>query len=355
MSKKTKTHIKNIVLTLIILSASFGISVLLLRVLDLSEHITTFFAVAVFFVSLVTDGYLYGAVSAIAGVIIINYAFTYPYFGIDFTVPENIFSAVIMLIISFLASTLTTRVKHWQALKSEGEKERMRANLLRAVSHDLRTPLTTIYGASSSIVDNYDKLNDEQKKQMLRGITEDSQWLICMVENLLSVTRIDSGNVKLIKEDIVLEELIDSSIIKFKKRYPTQTVDVDIPDEIVIVPMDSILIEQVIINILENTVHHAEGFTRIVLKVFVIDKKAIFEISDNGCGIPKDRLETVFTGYNDRQDEPSDTRQRNAGIGLSVCASIIKAHGGTITAENSKKGGAIIRFALDITEDADEQ
>ncbi|MBR5012168.1 MAG: PAS domain-containing sensor histidine kinase, partial [Clostridia bacterium] len=317
--------------------------------------VTTLFAFAVFIISLVTDGFGCGIVSAIASVVTINYAFTYPYFGMDFSVPESIFSAIVMLIISFLTSTFTTRLKNWQTLKVEGEKERMRANLLRAVSHDLRTPLTTIYGASSSVIDNYDKLNDEQKLQMVVGIKEDSEWLIRMVENLLSITRIDSGAVKLIKTPTVLEELIDSVILKFKKRYPEQQVDIDIPEELIVIPMDAILIEQVIVNILENAIHHAEGFTKISLRVFTVDGKAIFEITDNGCGIPPEKLDRIFKGYNDKDTDTTDTRPRNAGIGLSVCATIIKAHSGNISAENAKEGGATFRFSLMTEEVLNEQ
>lgn len=351
MSKKTKKYIKDSLLTLLIMASAFGLSILLQNVLDISEHVTTLFAFAVFLISLVTDGFLYGIVSTVVTVIAINYAFTYPYFDMDFSVPESVFSAIVMLTISLLTGIFTTKLKEWQAIKTEGEAERMRANLLRAVSHDLRTPLTTIYGASSSIIENYDKLNDTQKLQMAISIKDDSEWLIRMVENLLSVTRIDSGNVKLVKTPTVLEELIDSVIIKFKKRYPSYNVELDLPDELVLIPMDAILIEQVIINILENSVHHAKGFTKLYLRVLVIEGKAIFEISDNGCGIDNDKLSTIFSGYNGKTDGESDNQKRNVGIGLSVCASIIKAHGGSITAENAKEGGAIFRFALSIEEE----
>ena len=349
-----KKKIKDILLTLLIIIIAFSISILLQR-FDVWEQISTLFAFAVFLISLITDGYVYGIVSTVVSVLIINYAFTYPYFDMDFSAPASAVSAVIMLVISILTSAFTTKMKKWQEIKAEGEKERMRANLLRAVSHDLRTPLTTIYGASSSVVDNYDKLSDSQKLQMAVSIKEDSQWLIRMVENLLSITRIDTGSVKLVKTPTVLEELIDSVILKFKKRYPEVTVDLDIPDELVLIPMDPILIEQVIINILENAVHHAKGFTRLALSVSVDCGKAIFEISDDGCGIDKDRLDTVFSGYNDKTDISSDTQVRNAGIGLSVCATIIKAHGGSITAENSKTGGAVFRFILFTEEASSEQ
>jgi len=194
MGKKTKKRIFDTALTVTILIASFGISILLQK-FDVWEQITTLFAFSVFLISLTTDGYLYGVISAVLSVFIINYTFTYPYFNMDFSAPESIISAIIMLIIAVLTSAFTTKMKEWQRVKAESEKERMRANLLRAVSHDLRTPLTTIYGASSSILTNYDKLTDAQKIQLTKGITEDSEWLIRMVENLLSITRIDSGTV----------------------------------------------------------------------------------------------------------------------------------------------------------------
>lgn len=346
MKSSVLKHIKNLTITLVILFITFGICIALHYILNVWEHVTTLFVFAVFIISYFTDGYIYGISSALISVIAINYAFTYPYFNVDFSATVSVVSAIVMLVIAFLTSTFTTRFKQWQFLKSETEKEHMRANLLRAVSHDLRTPLTTIYGASSSIIDNYEKFNDTQKMQMLTGIKEDSEWLISIVENLLSITRIDNGNVKLVKTPTVLEELIDAVILKFKKRYPTQNIELDIPDEIVIISIDAILIEQVIINILENTIHHAKGFTKIILRVFVIDNKAIFEISDNGCGIAKEKLPNIFSGVPTMSEKMADSQKRNAGIGLSVCATIIKAHDGSISAENAKNGGAIFRFSL---------
>ncbi|MBO5945791.1 MAG: DUF4118 domain-containing protein, partial [Clostridia bacterium] len=121
---KLKKRIKDSVLTLIIFASAFGISILLHNILDISEHVTTLFAFAVFLISLVTDGFWYGFVSTIISVAAINYAFTYPYLNMDFSVPESIFSALVMLIISFLTSMFTTRLKKWQLLKVEGEKER---------------------------------------------------------------------------------------------------------------------------------------------------------------------------------------------------------------------------------------
>lgn len=348
-----KKYIKDSLITIVSLICAFGLSLLFHYIFNVQEHITTVFVFAVFLISLFTEGYLYGVVSAFLGTIAVNYAFTFPYFSLNFTIPVNLISGIIMIAIAVLTSALTTKLKRHEATKAESEKERMRANLLRAVSHDLRTPLTTIYGSSTTLLENSEAMTEEQKAKIVTGIKEDSEWLVRMVENLLSITRIDSGRVQIIKTPMVLEELIDSVILKFRKRYPLQKVNLELPDDVVIIPMDAILMEQVMVNILENAVQHAEGMTLLTLRVFTLGNKAIFEIKDNGCGINPKRLETLFTGYYAQEDEIADSR-KNAGIGLSVCATIIHAHGGSIKAENAKTGGAIFRFSLDTEEMNDE-
>ncbi len=349
-----KHILRDSMITVISLICAFGLSLLFQYIFDVQEHITTVFVFAVFLISLMTEGYLYGVLAAFVGTIAVNYAFTFPYFALNFTIPVNLISGVIMIAIAVLTCALTTKLKHHETMKAESEKERMRANLLRAVSHDLRTPLTTIYGSSTTLIENKDVMTDEQKLKIAEGIKEDSEWLVRMVENLLSITRIDSGQVKIIKTPTVLEELVDSVIFKFKKRYPSQKVELEIPDEMIVIPMDAILIEQVIVNILENAVQHALGMTKLVLRVFIQRNNAVFQIEDNGCGISAKRLETIFTGYYTSEDSMADSRKKNAGIGLSVCATIIKAHGGSIKAENLKTGGVVLSFVLDTEEISDD-
>ncbi len=349
--KKLYAYIKDSLITLGLLIAAFGVSLLFQYIFEVHEHITTVFVFVVFLISLITKGYIYGIFAAFIGTVAVNYAFTFPYFALNFIIPVNLISGIVMIIISILTSALVTKLKRHEAIKAEGERERMRANLLRAVSHDLRTPLTTIYASSTTLLDNKATMTEEQKNKIVVGIKEDSEWLIRMVENLLSITRIDTGTVKILKTPTVLEELIDSVVLKFKKRYPTQKVEIEIPTEFVIIPMDAILIEQVIINILENAVQHATGMTKLTLRVFTLGPRAVFEIKDNGCGISHDRLNKIFTGDYTANEQLADGQRRNAGIGLSVCETIIKAHGGDIKAENTKTGGAVFRFTLDTEED----
>lgn len=353
--KKALSALRNGGICIGILCAAFAVSILLQGTLQIPEHVTTTFAFAVFLISMFTKGYVYGILAAFAATIAINYAFTFPFFRLDFATPTNFFSAVVMITISLLTSALTTQVKQHQAIKAASERERMRANLLRAISHDLRTPLTTIYGASSALLDEEHAYSPSQQKSMIRGIQEDAQWLTRMVENLLSITRIDSGKVKIEKTPTVLDELLDSVIVKFQKHCPGQRIRLILPEEILLIPMEPILIEQVLLNILENAVRHAKGMQELTLQVQVQGSNAEFLIFDDGCGIPADRLEHIFTGNIPPAEQVADGQRRNAGIGLSVCATIIRAHGGEITAYNRPEGGACFRFCLALEEYQHEQ
>lgn len=311
------------------------------------------FVLGVFLVSWKSQGYFWGVLASLISVLLVNYTFTYPYWAFDLMSPDCVFSAVVMLVVAVMTGALTTQLKVQQKIQAEIEMERMRANLLRAVSHDLRTPLTSIYGASSAIIENFDVLSVEQRLKLTGEIREDAQWLMRMVENLLSVTRIDNGNVRIRKSTTVLEELIDAVIVKFRKHFPGQEIILQIPDEIIMIPMDAILIEQVIVNILENAVYHAVGMTELILRVEKTEENAVFTVEDNGCGISPDRIRKLFSGYLERTEQPTDGTRHNMGIGLSVCAAIIKAHGGEITAKNKPEGGAMFSFCLEM-EDTDE-
>ena len=347
---KFRIRIKDILFASAVLTAAFGVNLVIKKIFHIETLIPMIYILGIFLISLRTDGYIIGIASSTISVFAVNYAFTFPYYAFDLISPVCLFSAFVMLIIAVMTSTLTTQIKQQQKAQVENEKEKMRANLLRGISHDLRTPLTSICGSTSAIIENYDVLKKEQQIKLLQEIREDSEWLTRMVENLLSVTRIDSEKVCVIKKHTVLEELIDAVILKFRKRCPEQNVNVNIPDEFISIPMDALLIEQVLINILENAVFHAKNMTELLLSVKTDGRLAVFEIADNGCGIPKERLENLFGGYLERTDIPTDGSRSNMGIGLSVCASIIKAHGGEISAENRAGGGALFRFTLEMEE-----
>lgn len=350
---KHNTLLRDALLSLITLIFTFFLNLSMQRWFQTQTLIPMIFVLGVFLISWQTQGYFWGIAASLVSVLAVNYAFTYPYYAFDLISPECVSSAIVMLVVSIATGTLTTKIKHQEKIKAEIDRERMRANLLRAVSHDLRTPLTSIYGASSTVIENFNSLTTEQKLKLLKDVQEDSQWLIHMVENLLSVTRIDGQKVQVRKSPTVLEELIDSVLVKFRKHFPEQDIRVEIPDEFISIPMDATLIEQVLINILENAVIHAKGMTELTLSVTCKDGCAEFCICDNGCGIPEDRLGNIFTGYLDRKDTPTDGSRNNMGIGLSVCSTIIKAHGSEIFAKNLLPRGAAFYFSLQM-EDMNE-
>ena len=341
-------QLKDFLITMGIMALCFALSLITDQVPRAEMLIPMFFVLGVFLVSVLTSGYAWGSSASLFSVLAVNYAFTFPYFEVNFFIPANFFSAVVMLVVAVITCALTTKIKHAEKLKADSEREKMRANLLRAVSHDLRTPLTTIYGSSSMLLENFDRYPAEDRQNLLRGIRDDAQWLVGMVENLLSVTRLDNTSVKLNKVETVLEELIDAVLVKFHKRCPEQSVDVSIPEDFLSIPMDAVLMEQVLTNLLENAVVHAHGMTRLELLVQTRDHKAHFTVRDNGCGIPEDRIPDLFTGYLGSTDRQGDAARRNMGIGLSVCSTIIKAHGGHIRARNLPAGGAEFTFTLNL-------
>ena len=347
MMKQHKRVFLDFAYAAVILVTAFALNLALLQWFRIPSVTPMIFVLGVFLIAWRTQGYFWGIVSSLASVMAVNYAFTYPYWAFNLIRPECLASAVVMLMVSIMTSTMTTQIKRQEQMKAEAEKERMRGNLLRAVSHDLRTPLTSIYGSSSTLISKYDALPKEQQLKLLGEIQEDSEWLIRMVENLLSVTRIDGAKVEVVKTPTVLDELIDSVLMKFSKKHPNQKVITQIPDEFVDIPMDSLLIEQVLLNLLENAVFHAKGMTKLTLSVSLVGDKAVFEVADNGCGLPEDALQRIFTGSYEKSAAPVDGTRRNMGIGLSVCAAIVKAHGSDITAENRSGGGAVFRFALE--------
>ena len=201
---------KDILFSVIVFCCAFTVNLLIQKIFITQTLVPMIFVFGVFLISLKTHGYYYGIVSAIVSVFAVNFAFTYPYYAFDFFVEESILSAIIMLIVAVSTSTLNIRIREQEMLRvreqeklyAESEKERMRGNLLRAISHDLRTPLTSIYGSTSTLISKYDTLTKEQQLKLLGEIQEDSEWLIRMVENLLSVTRIDDAKVKIIKYQV---------------------------------------------------------------------------------------------------------------------------------------------------------
>lgn len=232
-----------------------------------------------------------------------------------------------------------------QKAKMDVESEQLRSNLLRAISHDLRTPLAGILGATSTILDNDEILDDVVKKELLQNIYKDTNWLIHTVENILSITKIDEGRIEIKKSMEAVEEIIADTLSRVNKLVGNHIIEVDIPNELILLPMDGILIRQVLLNLVDNGIKYTPEDSKIEIKVWTEFDKVIFEVSDNGNGIPQERIPFIFDRY---YTAPivTDSGKRGTGLGLAICKSIIAAHGGEISVDNNASGGATFRFSL---------
>ena len=336
----------------IVSAALFFLTVLLcllLRSVDPhsdTSYVAVLFFLDVFLTALLTDGYLFSILIAVTGVLCVDYVFTEPYWEISFTLAGFPLTFIVMMFISVVTGMLTSRAKQVESLKREAERERIHSNLLRAVSHDIRTPLTGIVGATDVLLDQENALTPEQRHQLLSSANEDARWLIRIVENLLSITRIGAqGDAKVTKTLAVAEEVIEGAVAKFTSRGGKLPVRVHLPQEVLLVPMDELLIEQVLLNLLENAAIHAEGATEVDVTLERKGDVARITVEDNGVGIAHDKLNNLFDS-SAHQSQQGD-RKRNMGIGLSVCKTVVQAHDGIIYGENvSHHGGA--RFVIEL-------
>ena len=310
-------------------------------------HVPLIFVLAVLVVSLTTNGYFYGILTALTSVVTVNFAFTYPYDKVDFTDYSSPLTFMTMLAVGCAISALTSRVREQEKLRRESEQEKLRANLLRAVSHDLRTPLTAISGSISAVLDGETSLDMKQRRELLENARKDADWLCRMVENLLSITRISNGEMGgLHTQEEILEEVLSEAVWNFKKRNPSVEVAVSVPETLLFVPMDAMLIEQVLINLLDNAATHGQTTSYIRISAEADKDFARVKVEDNGTGVDVELLERLFEGVGPLKSEKKEDSTRGMGIGLSVCRTIIEAHGGTISVSNLPQGGALFEFTL---------
>ena len=328
---------RDLLVSAIILSCAFGLCNLLRLAGSSDGFASPIFVLAVLLVSRLTTGYLFGLIASLLGVVCVNFVFTYPYWAVNFTLSGYPLTFLTFLVVSVMTGTLTAQVKQRERLRAENEKEKMRANLLRSVSHDIRTPLTAILGATSAVLEN-PEMSPEDRSILLEDVRDDAQWLIRVVENLLSITRIGSDQASIAKSPEAAEEVLGEAARKFRRRFPQVSVSVTAPESLLMVPMDPILIAQVLSNLLENAVLHGGTTTAISLSVQKEGDFARFSVRDNGRGIPESALPTLFDGTMKHSETPTSDGKRNMGLGLSVCLAIVRAHGGAMEARNLETG-----------------
>lgn len=357
---------RNLGVTALFLCAAYWASGLLIGHTGGENNSALVFVLAVALISLLTSGYFYGIAASIIGALCINIYFMEPYEAFSLSRTGYPVAMLSMVAISCVVCALTARVKRQAteavrreknakalyeqnerlnaekaAIQLESERVAIRESILRAVSHDLRTPLTAISGTVSVLLESPEV--SEKNIAMLSDIKQDADSLIVMVENLLSVTRVRDGTMPLKKREDLLEEVAGDALLTIRRRFPDCKVELEVPEDILYLPMDSLLVRQVMVNLLENAIRHSGDTEHIRMRLYRQDDQAVAEVRDRGRGLSPEVLQAVRTG--EAMPLTGDAT-RGMGIGLSVCQSIIKAHGGFFTAENDPSGGAVFRFGL---------
>lgn len=225
------------------------------------------------------------------------------------------------------------------------KNEQLRANLLRAISHDLRTPLTSISGNASNLLSNGSSFDDHTKKQLYTDIYDDSMWLINLVENLLAVTRIEEGRLNLRITEDLMDDAIAEALSHINRKSTEHHISVESREEFLLAKMDARLIVQVIINLIDNAIKYTPQGSHIVIHSEKQGNKAVVSISDDGPGIPDEMKPRIFDMFYSGANKIADSR-RSLGLGLSLCKSIINAHGGEITVADNVPQGTVFTFTL---------
>ncbi|MBQ3389457.1 MAG: DUF4118 domain-containing protein [Firmicutes bacterium] len=360
MPEKAQDFLK----TAILLSAASVFAYYAKSVGEATDVISVTYILVVVLISRMTNGYMWGILASVFGVLSANFIFTAPYFEFNFTLTGYPFTFCVMLAASIIISALTQKYKKQKEEAEEmtqklqesyqkqiqieraTEKEKMKNHLLRAISHDLRTPLTSIKGAATAIKEGGDKLTLQTRNKLLDDITGESEWLIRMVENLLSVTHISEDTMKVSKVPEIAEEVIAAAVSHFNTANIRQSITVEVPDELIIVPMDAMLIHQVLLNLLDNASKHSGDSSEIKVSLTAGNDCVTFSVRDNGRGIPEEEIPYLFEyGETKNQTNTVDTN-RGFGIGLPTCKTIIMAHEGEIWVQNEPGKGSCFRFSL---------
>lgn len=227
----------------------------------------------------------------------------------------------------------------------QAKNEKLRSNLLRSISHDLRTPLTGISGNAALLSNQGEKMTEEKRKELSKNIWKDATWLISMIENLLAITKLDEVEKNIVMRPELLEDILTESIHYAKSRYTEHSFILEQSDEMQLVQCNAQLISQVMRNLLENAVKYTKEGTKITVRTREQGEMIVVEVEDEGDGVQDDRKEKIFEMFYTSEAQASDKR-RGFGIGLALCKAIVEAHGGKIAVRDARPHGAVFSFMI---------
>ena len=243
-----------------------------------------------------------------------------------------------------------TLYRRQEETQTQIASERLRSDMLRAISHDLRTPLTGIMGSASTMLDNYGQLDDNVKKDFLKNIYDDAGWLSDLVENILDMTRLDEGRLHLHLEEEAAEEIVAGAIAHVKGHAAGHSLSAKIPDELLLLRADGVLLTQVLVNLLDNAIYYTPEGSSVTVLLSRSDQDVLFEVRDDGPGIAEEDMEHLFERFYSRGTRPG-TARHGFGLGLALCKAIVEAHGGHIFVHNVEPHGTSVLFNIPAKEE----
>ena len=312
-------------------------------------NIIAVYILGVLIISIITSSWMYSFLASVISVLAFNFLFTVPRFTLRAYDPSYPVTFGIMFLVALITGSLASRMKEYARESAQAamqiEKEQLRADLLRSISHDLRTPLTSISGNASNLLSNENEFSQETRMQIYGDIYDDSMWLINLVENLLSVTRIEDGRMDLRMSAELMDEVIAEAMRHTDRNRAGRKIEVSSDEEFILGKMDARLIVQVVINLVDNAVKYTPEGAQIRIHTGKKDGMVVVSVSDTGPGIPDEQKSKVFEMFYTGTNRAADGR-RSLGLGLGLCRSIIRAHGGEIWVSDNKPQGAVFTFTL---------
>ena len=312
-------------------------------------NIIAVYILGVLIISIITSSWMYSFLASVISVLAFNFLFTIPRFPLRAYDPSYPVTFGIMFLVALITGSLASRMKEYARESAQAamqiEKEQLRADLLRSISHDLRTPLTSISGNASNLLSNENEFSQETRMQIYGDIYDDSMWLIKLVENLLSVTRIEDGRMDLRMSAELMDEVIAEAMRHTDRNRDGRKIEVSSDEEFILGKMDARLIVQVVINLVDNAVKYTPEGAQIRIHTGKKDGMVVVSVSDTGPGIPDEQKSKVFDMFYTGTNRAADGR-RSLGLGLGLCRSIIRAHGGEIWVSDNKPQGAVFTFTL---------
>ena len=283
-------------------------------------------------------------VAALASVVSLDFFFVPPLFTLHVQdLRHGVTFAVLLgggVTIALMTGRLRRQTEAAREARARAEAEETRSAILSAVSHDVRTPLAVITGAATTLLDDGDRLDAEQRTELLRSVTEEAARMERLVANVLEMTRLEAGE-RLVKEWVPVEEIVGSALTRLEGRLEGRAVTTRLPASPLRVAVDPVLFEHVLLNLLDNAAKHTPPATPIEIEARAEGEALALEVADRGPGIAEADRARVFEKFHRGAGEP-----RGSGLGLAICRGIVRAHGGTIEALAREGGGAVLRVVL---------